>query len=692
MVEKEPHALATVLDELDYLTFNKIKRKQIYKCRHLATKIWNALQVDPSNLQNVQRQETVLRAVLRAVAMHALALAQKQDLNDEGRADRSTNPVFQSLAAAELLGIEDLDGEIFTRLLSKLARRLGASFEESEFRVDKESARRRQLRAGLWIDKGPRSVRGDHRKTLLEAFEAALDKFLGDDHDAALAVVREVLGDDVVPTQVPTTDESSGTAVLVLEQPIEGYIHRPSIEQQISDLIKNGARLVALVGFAGMGKTSVAHAVSAGCPFIEFHGGQPLSIHLHGAIRNFYPELATMTGDPMALLAAILYAKQRAPLVVLDNLQSTDELRSLVPRDTSAVVLATCRESGSNPPPWCNEIAVDVMTGNEAVQLVEALVPGLPRKSAEYVAVTLDRYPLAIEVACRLAQETSLSVTELCRDLASSPDDIAASTNDKLRDILTRSVESLIEDHPLSVLLLAYLASNAEGFRGREVTTLRELVDFICPDEFDSVQFATSLQKLQKLALIRFELYPLVAAFKKDPTVNQRLVQLMKQYYVTSHPLINTVLSSILEEAIRIVDTELYLLLDDALRKATDAFDEDQRGFFDEVDLQERISRLSYLFTRNSRPIELDDTASSEDKHRASQMERRTPLYALDYMLDESYIRSDGDDRDIRLIVALRNLDLHAEELAELDAWIQAGEVSSAYSSEAGEELNRESK
>lgn len=183
---------------------------------------------------------------------------------------------------------------------------------------------------------------------------------------------------------------------------VSQYINRPALEAQFRCLVNNGAKLIAIVGFPGMGKTAIAKMMTASFPLIEFQEGRPLLGYLQGALEKYgLGEYVTTEQNATVMLAKLMNVKLGPRFVRLDSLQSTSELRDIVPPYTTATVVATCRERGDKEPAWCEVIEVDRMEQHEAKDLAQMLMPSLSDSDAELVAYSCDRCPRIIERACR---------------------------------------------------------------------------------------------------------------------------------------------------------------------------------------------------------------------------------------------------------------------------------------------------
>lgn len=216
-------------------------------------------------------------------------------------------------------------------------------------------------------------------------------------------------------------------------QPQLVYISRPELERQLKAHVESGARLIVFHGLPGMGKTWLAQAAAAG-----LHGGPVPEItigpdgidttSLVSALRRCQIEVeGPLDGHEGEHLAALLSDQNAPPFLLIDNLDSVDDLAELLPplgNIPKTVVVATCRVK-SEAIPTCWFIAVGKMSEGEAESLIRAGLPHLSRADAAYLASALEAHPLAIRFACRILQLRVVSVGEFCRETKAKADELA---------------------------------------------------------------------------------------------------------------------------------------------------------------------------------------------------------------------------------------------------------------------------
>lgn len=345
-----------------------------------------------------------------------------------------------------------------------------------------------------------------------------------------------------------------------------------------------------------MGKTSIVRAMTEGSPFIEFHNGEPYLIELQVALERYCPDRKTTvtSGNALSTLATLLSIEQGPRFVVLDNLQSTNELRKLVPFDVNTVVIATCRESGESAPPWLKEIKIDTMEDSDAVELAKLLSPSLNDENAVFIAETLEGYPLIIEAACGYINMACVDVRDLCLSLQIGPGHIKTKADEKLRDVVDLLVQVLRESDPVAIEILACLVSFdylPEGFYLTD--TLYCFVREYHGVDIAPSMYARALRTLRNTFLVTFKRFEFDSG-----DVNT---------YIGVHPLIKAMLLNILEDDAARVDVMLY----ERLERLVEEFRLRLQGQYNgstNVNLEpgERVMFLSSLLTRTSRPLEIE--------------------------------------------------------------------------------------
>ncbi|MGW3996001.1 ATP-binding protein [Amycolatopsis sp. NPDC004772] len=239
------------------------------------------------------------------------------------------------------------------------------------------------------------------------------------------------MGPVVVPRQLPgAVRDFTGRAeqVAALDAQLSGNDHRPAAAVVIS----------AVDGTAGIGKTTLAvwwahrvqHRFPDGTLYFNLSGygpGDPAAPEevLDGFLRALgLPGEAIPAGvEARAGLFRSLLAGRRM-LLVLDNANSADQVRPLLPGSPGSVVVVTSRDSlnGLVVADGACRLTLDLLTYEESCALIAA-VAGRKLADAEPGAVTdlvglCARLPLALRIAASRIASAQATVGEVVADLA----------------------------------------------------------------------------------------------------------------------------------------------------------------------------------------------------------------------------------------------------------------------------------
>jgi tetratricopeptide (TPR) repeat protein len=194
----------------------------------------------------------------------------------------------------------------------------------------------------------------------------------------------------------------------------------------------------AVDGTAGVGKTALAvhwaHRVQERFPdgtlYVDLHGYGPSDPVTPATVLGGFlgalgisPEWIPSEVDARAVLYRSILAGRRV-LILLDNANSAEQVRPLLPGAAGCVVLVTSRGNltGLVVGEGATRITLDLLAEHEALELVRAIL-GAPRADAESRAVVeliraCARLPLALRIAAgRAVTHSYLTITELVADL-----------------------------------------------------------------------------------------------------------------------------------------------------------------------------------------------------------------------------------------------------------------------------------
>lgn len=185
-----------------------------------------------------------------------------------------------------------------------------------------------------------------------------------------------------------------------LAAPHRTYVHRPELEEKFKDFVLNGAKVIVLHGLPGMGKTWLAEQLTCNqvtgepAPFIDASRREGFSgvIKCASLVAGLDPPDSS---DPVVQLTYLACSEHAPPFIVLDNLDSANELTALLPRHTKSVIVATSRRA-VDPPTAFQAIHIDRMERAQSRDMARLQLPTLSDEDVEFLASAFGDYPLLI--------------------------------------------------------------------------------------------------------------------------------------------------------------------------------------------------------------------------------------------------------------------------------------------------------
>lgn len=324
---------------------------------------------------------------------------------------------------------------------------------------------------------------------------------------------------------------------------VEEYIPRRALENNFRAAVAGGAKLIAFLGLPGMGKTSLADMLTVAdrpqqCAWIVAKNGEPNSLDVAALLTRFAIDLSAFPNfGPAQQLVAALASDKAPPMIVLDNLESLDEVKRLLPSDTTnSTIVVTARRRGTAKFPSIRIIEVGPLSEDEAVLAIRRRVPALDDLAAKEVAEWLGYYPLVISFVCVLMANHGLKPKSL-RTFNSQnlPKLISLDGGGTLLAALERIIVELESRDPSAFRVLLFVLYMRDG--SVSDTAWREIEYYLCVDQ---LQRAHCFQALEEFMLLT----------RKEITAGS--IWRGKEwapYTFTSfalHPLVNSVLRSLL--------------------------------------------------------------------------------------------------------------------------------------------------
>ncbi|RSM75899.1 tetratricopeptide repeat protein [Kibdelosporangium aridum] len=300
-----------------------------------------------------------------------------------------------------------------------------------------------------------------------QAFEVfhAIRRRLADELGVVPGPELTAAHEDVLHEDIPVT--ASRPVPNQLPADVPGFTGRGTELSEMDDRLAGpGMPICVISGTAGVGKTALAihsaHRIRKRFPdgqlYVDLQGYSPgRPVTALDALGRFLNALG-VPGAEVSLDVADRASRFRTELagrrmlVVLDNANSVEQIRPLLPGTESCAVIVTSRDSlaGLVALHGAHRLDLDLLPAAEAQQLLRDLI-GADSESIVVLAEQCARLPLALRVAAELAISRSGPLHELVRELVDQQrrlEILDAGGDDRaaVRAVFSRSYEHLPVD------------------------------------------------------------------------------------------------------------------------------------------------------------------------------------------------------------------------------------------------------
>jgi len=301
------------------------------------------------------------------------------------------------------------------------------------------------------------------------------------------------------------------------------YVERADLHAKFAQARKSGAKLIAFVGLAGMGKTFLVRRLAR-----NSDGTEALRIR----VMNGVPWRADLEGALVASgmsagqsMSALLCGPQAPEIVVLDNFDTGDQLDVLRPINAKSLIVATCRAKGMNPPSDCYWIEVGSLDNGQALELIRLRASNLSDEDVRLLVSSLGGHALSIRIASTLLSRETISVSQFCDGLRNAPatvtDRIVTDSGESLAFILDQTYMAIYERDQLAAELLICLSfSIIQPATSQNFLQIYHVANHSSRREL--IHYANAIEVLVSYSIIEFDeendvaLHPLVAATLRD--------------------------------------------------------------------------------------------------------------------------------------------------------------------------------
>lgn len=337
----------------------------------------------------------------------------------------------------------------------------------------------------------------------------------GDPYDEISGAVD--LEETSIITVAPRVDPSAGSR--------SDYVVRQSIHDQFDAAVDAGARIIALVGHAGYGKTRLADALVRSrsgeflAPCIGIRGTDLLSADLFGLIARLGIDPVVPTWDirhassprEIGQAFAALVNDDRSPDFIVLDCRQARRLPGAVSGMHSARsrFILTCLP-GFPLPEDATVIEVGPLEDAEAIAILRSRVPGIPTSDVARLVPELHGYPSAIVYVAKLYARGIVPVENILSILRCRADvfyqNVPFPDGVTITSIANQIIETVANENSLALKLLECMVflERTDYVSRRFLEQYAALADLVStPSPFPASNALDTLAKLQLIEVKR---------------------------------------------------------------------------------------------------------------------------------------------------------------------------------------------
>jgi hypothetical protein len=255
------------------------------------------------------------------------------------------------------------------------------------------------------------------------------------------------------------------------------YVHRPELERSLASLIKARPSAIAVAGPPSTGKRALVSRLltDLGITSVIIIDGSDPEVARHGMVEALHDWGATPYEEVGALpqyqVRSLLESSRAPEYLVIENAADSGWLDFFTTARSQTTIIATTTRH-LRTIDQSHYVKVGAMEPEEAVELVQALIPTAPEQDASMLGRLLDHQVLAIIAACGMIRHSEDgSISEFCRNLSRNMAAVfdgelgspGSGEQPALTQIYRKTLADLERENPQALAALELIAYLAEG-------------------------------------------------------------------------------------------------------------------------------------------------------------------------------------------------------------------------------------